>query len=69
MSQINQQRDQAIVIGQALVHGKWLECAYRGTLSTNAAPAAANPNQRIDHNQIFYDNNSYYKPGTVSSSI
>ena len=50
-------RDQAIVIGQALVHGKWLECAY-----------SQNQIQRADQNQIFYDDNSFYKPGNVTFS-
>jgi hypothetical protein len=44
-------KDQAIVIGQALVHAKWLECT---------------PNSGTLNNQIFYDNNSFYKPGPMA---
>ena len=47
-------RDQAIVIGQALCHGKWLECAYYTNINNN-----------INNHQLFIDNNSFYKPGPV----
>ena len=48
-------RDQAIVIGQALCHGKWLECAYYNN------PIMSN----LNNHHLFYDDNSYYKPGQV----
>jgi len=62
-------KDQAIVIGQALLHGKWLECAYRGNISTANSPIAISYNHQKDQNQsIFYDNSSFYKPGSVSEN-
>jgi hypothetical protein len=42
-------KDQAIVIGQALVHGKWLECA--------------NSSSNSEH--IFSETLAYYRPGSV----
>lgn len=44
-------KDQAIVIGQALVHGKWLECA----------------NSSSNSEQIFSEALAYYRPGPVRS--
>jgi len=61
-------KDQAIVIGQALLHGKWLECAYRGNISTANSLATASINQKDQNQSIFYDNNSFYKPGSVSEN-
>lgn len=51
-------RDQAIVIGQALCHGKWLECAYYNNQNIN--------NNSINNHHLFYDDNSFYRPGSVN---
>lgn len=60
-------KDQAIVIGQALLHGKWLECAYRGNASTTSSSTAIGFNHQKEQSQsTFYDANSFYKPGSVS---
>lgn len=48
-------RDQAIVIGQALLHGKWLECAFYANPSISPS----------SYQSIFYDDNTLYKPGSV----
>ncbi len=48
-------KDQAIVIGQALVHGKWL--VYAGNSTSTASSGM--------QEQIFSDEFAYYKPGQV----
>ncbi len=46
-------KDQAIVIGQALVHGKWLVYAGNGSSTSTV------------QEQMFSDEFAYYKPGQV----
>lgn len=77
-------KDQAIVIGQALLDGKWLEMAH---LATNTTTSVSNINSLVgayysqsspkllqdNQNQqnqmmIFYDDNSFYKPGQAATS-
>ena len=68
--------DQAIVISQALVHGKWLECVYQGHQAVTAGGGSgvsslvnyysSNVNSKFEPNQaVFYDESSFYKPGYV----
>ena len=57
-------KDQAIVIGQALVHGKWLECAYQNNQISNSSNYYSN--QKQEQSQIFYDDNSFYRPGPAA---
>jgi hypothetical protein len=57
-------KDQAIVIGQALVHGKWLECAYQNNQASTTTSYYFN--QKQEQTQMFYDDNSFYKPGPTA---
>lgn len=55
-------RDQAIVIGQALLHGKWLECVYQ----INPTAQSSYYSSKFDPSNsqtLFYDDYSFYKPG------
>ena len=58
-------KDQAIVIGQALVHGKWLECAYKNN-QVGTFPSYYYSNSKPEQNQVFYDDNSFYRPGPTA---
>jgi hypothetical protein len=65
-------RDQAIVIGQALLHGKWLECVHRNTSSLNSltnyySTSSSKPDPNINQS-VFYDDNAFYKPGYVRTN-
>lgn len=61
-------KDQAIVIGQALIDGKWLELVHQANVSTSSlASYYSQSNSKLD--QIFYDDNSLYKPGPVNKKI
>jgi hypothetical protein len=77
-------KDQAIVIGQALLDGKWLEMAHLATNTTNSvsninslvgayysqsSPKLLQDNQNQQNQMmIFYDDNSFYKPGQAATS-
>lgn len=62
-------RDQAIVIGQALIDGKWLELAHQATIqsssSINSLTSYYQSSSASKLDQIFYDDNSLYRPGKV----
>lgn len=61
-------KDQAIVIGQALLHGKWLECAYQNNQNNSQLNTISNyyQNAKNENTQIFYDDNTFYKPGSTA---
>ncbi|CAF0732180.1 unnamed protein product [Brachionus calyciflorus] len=60
-------KDQAIVIGQALMHGKWLECSYQQNPNQSSyylnSSSSNNANLVNKFEQVFYDENTFYKPG------
>ncbi|RNA37706.1 hypothetical protein BpHYR1_023354, partial [Brachionus plicatilis] len=66
-------KDQAIVIGQALMHGKWLECSFQQNPNQSnyyLNPSAANNAHLVNKfEQVFYDDYTFYKPGASALSF
>lgn len=60
------------MIGQALIDGKWLELAHQANMSTSSINSltsyynASSSTTKLD--QIFYDDNSLYRPGQAATS-
>jgi hypothetical protein len=60
------------------VHGKWLECVHQNSSASSASSLNSLANYystssvKIDPNinqSVFYDDNSFYKPGYVREAI